>query len=168
MNEKKTQNRTAPRGFEQQYDQVKNKLFAMALIYLKQYEDAEDALQETAYAAYKNYGRLKDRERFDPWITSILMNQCHKLYRRRADTARLTAELQKGSGEPVFSPAYSEEERELMEAVHSLPEKFRRAVLLKYFSGYKTGEIARMLKIPEGTVKSRLHKAVRLLKERMG
>ncbi len=150
-------------NFEEQFDQVKQKLFAMALVYLKQHEDAEDALQETAYAAYKNYGNLRDEERFDPWITTILFRQCHKQYRKRKNRDRLETALR----ETVFEENYSAQERELIEAVYALPETFRRAVLLKYFGGYQIGEIAGMLKIPEGTVKSRLHKAVALLKERM-
>ena len=150
-------------NFEERFDQIKQKLFAMALVYLKQYEDAEDALQETAYAAYKNYGDLRDEERFDPWITTILFRQCHKLYRKRRNQDRLETALR----ENAFEAVYSARERELVEAVYGLPENFRRAALLKYFGGYQIGEIARMLKIPEGTVKSRLHKAVALLKERM-
>ncbi len=159
--------RQEPLLFAQQWDQVKNKLFAMALVYLKQYEDAEDVIQETAYAAYRNYGKLKSADHFDAWITSILMNQCHKLYRRKAKHTRLTERLLQESEETGISPVYSGEEQALMEAVHDLPEKLRQVVLLKYFSGYKISDIAGILKIPEGTVKSRLHNAVRLLKERM-
>lgn len=150
-------------SFEEQFDQVKQKLFAMALIYLKQYEDAEDALQETAYAAYKNYGRLRDPGRFDAWIASILFRQCHKQYRKRRNQDR----LEKALREAAFAAPYSAQERELMEVVHTLPENLCRTVLLKYFGGYKISEIAQILKIPEGTVKSRLHKAVEILKERM-
>ena len=64
----------------------------------------------------------------------------------------------------VAAENHDEEDVELWEAVRRLPEKYRTAIILHYFRGYDVRELSFILKIPEGTVKYRLHKARELLK----
>lgn len=134
--------------------------------------DAEDLFQETWYKAIKNLEKYDDKKPFDKWLMSICINTYKD--RQRSSDKRLRFHF--GSDEertqfinsiPDMSDDMHEEYCELHETIMALPEKQKIALTLFYFKDYSIKEISAMLKIPEGTVKSRLSSAKKLIRRRL-
>lgn len=119
--------------------------------------EQEDAVQETILRAWEKLDTLRNERYFQTWVVRILLNQCYAAGRERLRLISLE-ELQQA--EASLPP----ETAELREAVMALPEELRLPVILHYMEGYKLEEIADILDIPPGTVKSRLHRARSILK----
>ena len=132
-------------------------------------EDAEDVAQEAMARAYRNFARLHDRGRFQPWLVRIAWRLA--VNRRRGDGRRAGRERALAPG-PERADAEAlvlsrEFEEHLWRAVDGLPERLRAVVLLCAAQGYEVREVAAALAVPEGTVKSRLHRARRVLAEKL-
>lgn len=111
--------------------------------------DCEDAVQEALLKGWSRLSTLRVEDYFETWLIRILINECRNLYRRKA---RRETEL------PPEAAALAGADSCLLESLMALPEKYRIPLELHYIEGYKTREIARMLSIPESTVKWRLVK----------
>lgn len=133
--------------------------------------DAEDIVAETFYRAATNIKSLRASERQDLYLLTIARNLCRDGFRRQrpmvplADRALHTTE--RGS-QPQDSLIEDEQAQRLRDAVGRLPESLREVVVLRLSGELKFEEIARLLKIPLGTALSRMHAAVRRLRETMG
>lgn len=131
-------------------------LFRTAYALLQNTADGEDAVQSALTRAYACFGSLRVTERFAPWLLRILKNECYTLLRRRKFWAPLDAEKESADEmhppDPDFSAAFGK-----------LPQSQRLLLTLYYYEGYTTGEIAAVLAIPSGTVKSRLARARKAL-----
>ena len=128
----------------------------VAMSMLRNEKDCEDAIQSAIMTAYEKLSALKHEEYFRTWLIRILINNCNKQLRQRKRTAELT-EVQAVSTSSV-------EEVEVRAAVEALPIKIRQVIILYYSEQFTTKEISDILKIPKGTVLSRLHKGRKLLK----
>jgi len=144
------------------------RLFGLCMKLCANTHDAEDLYQETWLKVLKNIDKYDPRREFEGWLTAICINT----YRNSLKRARKN---------PVWDKFFSEEEKtavldnitgeeppdysELHTAIDCLPERLRITVILFYFRDMEISETARILKIPEGTVKSRLNKARKCLKE---
>lgn len=128
----------------------------VAMSMLRNEKDCEDAIQSAIMTAYEKLSALKHEEYFRTWLIRILINNCSKQLRQRKRTAELT-EVQAVSNSSV-------EEVEVRAAVEALPIKIRQVIILYYSEQFTTKEISDILKIPKGTVLSRLHKGRKLLK----
>ncbi len=133
-------------------------LTRLCFLYLKDYQLAEEAVQDTFYKAYRHYGSFRGDSRLETWLTRIAVNVC-KDYRRRPACReaekRTTIPLALLSEETMGH----DEGRELLLAVYALPEGDRRLVLLRYYSGFSVEEIARALRLKPNTVAVRLRRA---------
>ncbi len=143
--------------------------FRVALGVLRNREDAEDVAQEAFLRAYKNFDRLRDRERFRGWLARIAwrlaLDRCRAAVRRER---REVAWVDTGPSAGMADPAVQNEfRRHLEQAVDELPEKLRLVLILTAIEGHDLGEVARLLGVPEGTVKSRLHGARKRLAEKL-
>jgi len=147
------------------YDQ-KNKLFKMAIYYLKNEQDALDAIQETAYRVCKSYKKLKQLEYIDTWIIRILINICLDELERRKKEFRVFEE-NKNNETIVYENDFLGIEIE--EALMQIKETYREVVILRYFEDLKVKEIGEVMGVPEGTIKTWLHRGMeelhQLLKE---
>lgn len=132
-------------------------MYRYALGILKNPADAEDAVGEAVLKAYTHLHQLKDPSRFRAWIMSILTNVSRTML---AGRGRL--ELPGDMGK--YEQASSGEHKELWYLVMELPREFRQVVILYYYDGFCTREIAHMLRLSEGTIKSRLNRARKKLK----
>jgi len=115
--------------------------------------DADDVISETYYAAYVGYENLRNKELFKPWILSIAKKQCNLWFRKK----------QKSNLIPLdeisdMADTKNEDYDTASEILNLLP-KGSADILKLIVQGYKQSEIAQMLNIPLGTVKSRLHYA---------
>lgn len=167
--------RTAPlvvdedldREFEARLVESSTLAFRVAYGVLRQREDAEDVAQEAFAKAHRTFRQLRDRERFRAWL--VRMTWRLALNRRRADQRRLVRESGPSfaPGEPPAHAALAARERaeRLWQAIDSLPDKLRVAIVLSGIEGHDVREVAALLRVPEGTVKSRLYLGRQRLKE---
>src|SRR5262249_32980333 len=155
--------------------------FRVAFGVLRRREDAEDVAQEAFLAARRGFAALRDRDRFRAWLVRTAFRLA--LNRRRGARRRLRREgaaavpggaegaaeaaaLPGGTAESVEDEvARTEVRRRVGEAVDALPEKLRVVTVLAAIEGHDVREVARLLDLPEGTVKSRLHLARKMLAE---
>ena len=138
----------------------------------KDNETANDLYQETLYKALANQEKYNVGTNIKAWLFTIMRNIFINDYRRRVKQKTLfdnsaTDYLINLKQVSVSNAAESSlRMKEINEAIHQLPEIFKTPFLL-YFDGYKYQEIADVLGEPLGTVKSRIHFARKLLKERL-
>ena len=155
--------------FEQRLADSSRLAFRVALGVLRNREDAEDVAQEAFLRAYRNFHRLRDRERFRAWLARIAWRLA--LDRRRAAGRRERRELVSVDLAPAATAEDLTASREfqwhLERAMDELPEKLRQVLILATVEGHDLREVARLLGLPEGTVKSRLHLARKQLAEKL-
>lgn len=147
--------------FSQKVLDSEQMLYRLSMSMLKNNADCEDAVQQTILTAYKKLSSLKNEEFFRTWITRILINECNKILKKRNRTAPI--EVIENRTDDTFIHNI-----EIKEAIISLSPKLRVVILMKYSEGFSITEISKALKIPEGTVKSRLSQAKNKLKEILG
>ncbi|MBP1592685.1 MAG: sigma-70 family RNA polymerase sigma factor, partial [Oscillospiraceae bacterium] len=134
---------------------------------------AADLFQDTCLRAFKYYRNYDETKEFDKWIFSICVNTyrsgLRKLYRmKKLDFLSAEEHDDFFAGIPDTGNSASREEyKELIKAVKKLPEKFHIVIVLRFFSDFTEKDMAKMLGIPEGTVKSRISKAKKLLRKEM-
>ncbi len=133
-------------------------------------DDAMDALQDAFVKTWRNLERFDLKRPFGPWFFQILRNQCRDALRSRNVRFRLEAldeRLEMRPSDPEKRPDRIRERREarerLWKALEQLSEDHREVLVLKEIEGFRYGEIAGILNIPEGTVASRLFHARRAL-----
>ena len=155
------------REFEERLADSGALAFRVAYGVLRRREDAEDVAQEALARAYRNLGKLRDRQRFRSWLVRISWRLA--LDHRRAGQRREHREQAVAEAPPAPSAedvlVGNEFRERLWRAVDALPEKLRVVVVLAGIEGYDTREVAGVLGRPEGTVKSRLHLARKRLVE---
>lgn len=133
-------------------------MYRLATGILQNCQDAEDAVSEAVLRAYENLGKLRNTEKFKAWIMQITANEARKTYARRKRT--FTSEYLEELG-----PVFEDEHHELWDSVMKLDVVFREAIILFYYDRLSIREIAQVLKVKEGTVKSRLSRGKKQLKE---
>lgn len=129
-------------------------LYRVAATQLRQRADQEDAVQECLRRAWEKRHKLREERYVQTWVIRILLNECHRMQRRMSRT--LPAE--------EIPAAHRDERGELKDALLRVEERFRTPMLLHYIEGYGIAETAAMLRIPQGTVKSRLARGRKQLK----
>ena len=132
------------------------KLYRITYGLLREPQDRMDAVQDAIFKAWRNLGKLRAEEYFDTWLIRILINECHN--RQRAQSRLLPLDSAPEPSEDFQGDLL------LHDAILSLPEKLRIPIILHYMEGYRTDEIAKMLRLPGGTVRSRLRRARAMLK----
>jgi RNA polymerase sigma-70 factor (ECF subfamily) len=146
------------RDFEQRLADCPTLAYRVALGVLHNTAEAEDVAQEAMLRAYRNFNRLRDRERFRGWLVRTAWRLALDRIRAAGRRARREhAAMETVSEIRTENMAASQEfERHVARAVDALPEKLRVVIVLAAIEGYNTREVASLLDIPEGTVKSRL------------
>ena len=147
------------REFSRRVLAMENRLYRVSCGLLRNPQDRLDAAQEAVIRAWERIGSLRKPEYFETWLTRILINICRDMLRTRRDIVSLEAIAER--------PAPEDAGRELRDAIQKLDGELRILVVLHYMEGYKVREIAGILKIPTGTVKTRLARAKRQLREHL-
>ena len=137
--------------------EYENTLYRVAKSMLGSEADCADAAQNALLRAWEKQHTLRDTAYFKTWLTRILINECRAMMRQRARSVPLEEEAAEGEIAP-------ERDSGLYEAVMGLDVKYRVPFVLYYIEGFRTREIASMLKLPEGTVKTRLRRAREILR----
>lgn len=146
--------------FEARVIGMRDTLYRVSATMLFSQFDREDAIQECVLKALSHRERLRDDRAMQGWVVRILINECRQIYRRRKRETPMEA-----LPEPEPAP---DADQEVFRALFSLPEKLRLPMVLYYADGYHVDEIARILRLPTGTIKSRLSRGRKALKQALG
>ena len=149
--------RVLDRQFEEMVTQYQSALLRMCYIQLRDRTLAEDAVQETFIKAYRNLSTFAGNASEKTWLTKIAINTCRDLNRSgwlRLMDRRYTPEML-----PEAAMHFEESEEELVLAVMQLPCKLREVILLYYYQGMNTMDIADSLGISQSSVSGRLKRA---------
>ncbi|HYL83109.1 MAG TPA: sigma-70 family RNA polymerase sigma factor [Candidatus Angelobacter sp.] len=162
----------ARREFEERLAECGPLAYRVAHGVLRNIADAEDVAQEAMLRAYKSFDRLRDRSRFRGWLVRIsfriALDRLRSAKRRaQRDTLWSLPELQPPSPTAEDIAASSQFQGHLHRALEELPEKLRLVLLLSAMEGHTIEEIASMVGVPVGTVKSRIFIARKKLAEKL-
>ena len=136
---------------------MRDTLYRVSATLLRREADREDAVSEAIAKAIVKLPGLRHPEAFSSWMIRILINECYNIIRRnKREIAVETVP------DAYFAPDHT---RALYQAFQSLEEKYRLPMTLRYVEGYSVEEVARMLRRPEGTIKSQLMRGRKLLRE---
>lgn len=134
-------------------------LYRIAVSYTGSSADAEDAMQEALLRAWNRRNTLRDVAYFSTWLNRILINECKTLLRKRKRHV-LQPDLPN-----ISTPPPDEQAALLRAALFALPEKYRVPLTLNLLEGYTVQEIAALLSLPLGTVKTRIARAKHKLEQ---
>ncbi len=137
--------------------------YRLATLILRDRDEAEDATQEAIARAWSSWGTLRDENRFDAWFDRILVNVCRNRM-RHVRTIRVVALDDAYDAAARDSHAPTVARLALEPAFAALTPEQRIIVVLRFWRDLPVGEIAERLGIPAGTVKSRLHYALKSLR----
>ena len=164
---------TLDAGLEQEFEDRlrESSSLAVRVAYsvVRQRQDAEEVAQEAFAKAYSRFSQLRDRTSFRAWLVRTTWRLA--IDRWRSDRRRTVRE-QSGASEapdPTAEGIAAEQQRaeRLWRAIDDLPDKLREAIVLSAIEGYDVREVALLLGVPDGTVKSRLFLARKGLAQRL-
>ena len=155
------------REFEARLVDSSTLVFRVAFAVLRNRQDAEDIAQEALAKAYRSFRQLRDRDRFRSWLVRMtwrlaIDRQRSERRRRARETDHVHASREVTTVETI---AAQERTQQLWQAIDALPEKLRIVTVLAGIRGHDIEEVARLLGLPPGTVKSRLFLARHRLRE---
>lgn len=164
------------RAFERLVERYERKVFRLCCALLRDPDQARDAAQESLVRVWRALPRYDRRATLSTWIYTITRNRClTALGQRRqldsisdpavaqaAETAQAQQAQQAQQADPDCDPLQL-----LRELVDALPERYRQSIILFYYEERSVSEVAGMLGLPEGTVKTNLHRARAMLLERV-
>lgn len=147
---------------EQLYKLYANKLFAVSLKYSRNYEEAEDNLQDAFLTILKKIAQYKNKGSFEGWMKRIVINTALQRYRKQ-DVFQIIDE------ESIKEPEVEVNEEELslpflLQIIQELPDRYRMVFNLYALDGFSHKEIAKTMNISVGTSKSNLARARQILK----
>jgi RNA polymerase sigma-70 factor (ECF subfamily) len=158
-------------------EQYQRPVYALVRRMVANDADAADLTQEAFVRAFRSLGQYDPERKFSSWLFRIAHNLCIDQYRRRrldtvplvrvADGEEETWDLPDPGPSPAEGFSDRERSRRLLEAVESLPPGYRAVILLRYQQGLAYEEIADTMDMPLGTIKAKIHRAHRLLKEKL-
>lgn len=138
-----------------------DRLFRLCFVLLGSSADAEDAVQETLLKYLQSAPIFETAEHEKAWLLRVAANHCRDVYRRRTRHPQTSLE-------ELDLAAPGTESRELLDALMTLPEKFRVVLVLHYVEGYRVEEVAKIIGRTPSAVKMRLQKGRRLLAQQYG
>ena len=150
---------------ERVYNEYADLMYRIALTYMHNREDAEDAVHDAFISYIRKAPRFFDVERERAWICRVTVNKCRDALRRRAIRQHSSLD-----DEAALSVPSQEDElpAELRDLLDKLPEKLRLVTVLHYLEGFSVSEVAAITGTTASAVKMRLSRARNLLKETYG
>lgn len=143
-------------AFAQLMGRFKGKVYRQAYAMLNDESEAQDVAQESFVKAYYSLGKLKSEYAFVSWLTQIVFHLCYDRLQKKKKEEHLTENLQK-EGSFTSSMEQAHLKLTIEEALAQLSVEHREVIVLRDIQGFSYDEIAEVLNIPVGTVKSRVH-----------
>lgn len=137
--------------------QNKEAMYKTAIVILRNEDDAYDAIQDALIKMYKNIQNLQKAEAFKSWSRRIIINSCYDIIEKNKKIIDMNSRLTDTYGE-IREDVYKCED-ELVKILDQIEPDLRLTVTLYYYNELTVKEISEIIKIPEGTVKSRLSRA---------
>lgn len=148
-------------SFAALYEEVADDLYRVALYTLGNVYDAQDAVAETFLEAYRGLGSLRENTSFKAWMMRILSCRCKRhIGRYVRDRGTLDIEELTDLGDEGSAQEQGIARADLLTALASLTPAERQIIVLSVIEGYTAKETAAMLRSPQGTVSSKLHRAL--------
>ena len=170
MNEERILIKKAKHGdtdaFAALYEQIYEKLYRFAFYTLKNAEDAEDVVSDTIADAFVSIRKLKSDEAFSTWIYRILSNKCNRKLRQYYQERERLSHQKIMEDREVWENK-TEEYIEVRKSFFDLKDEERIIVGMHIFLGYKTREIAEILKMNENTVRTKESRAIQKMGNRL-
>jgi len=145
-------------AFERAILDLTESMYRLCYAQLRCPADREDAVQEALKKAWEKRKTLKDEGALKGWLLRILLNECHNIQRKNKRI--FPAEYL------PLSAAPEDADSTLHDLMLSLPEKLKLTAVLIFMEGMTGAQAAKVLKVPQGTVSSRIHKARKILQEK--
>ncbi|MEK3884915.1 sigma-70 family RNA polymerase sigma factor [Paenibacillus sp. PL2-23] len=142
----------------------KSKMFGIAYAYMRNEQDALEAIQETISRVWIKRSGLRDENYFATWMIRILINVCMD-ERKKRKRERLMTNIPLGS--VPFPQQETDDRIGMTEQIAKLRPKYRMVIVLKYYRDMTITEIGELLDRPDGTIRTWLHKALKVLREDM-
>lgn len=139
------------------------RLFGLAYLILQDAAAAEDAVQETLIKAWRSGNQLRSPDRVDGWLRQVLVNACRDQLRQSRRRRKMIGALEPDQLVPDLDGRLADSD-EVIGALRRLSTEHREVIVLRFFADLTAKAIAETLRIPEGTVRSRLHHALRTLR----
>ena len=172
----------SPENFERVVDDYQRRLYGFALRMTGNREDAEEIVQDAFVRAFRALGKMSEEQRAElrlqPWLYTITLNVTRNRLRSKrptsvaldslADPDALLNETQEGPEQPEQVVERGTDVELVEQALLQLPMHLRAAATLRFIEGRSHPEIAEILDQPIGTVKSHVHRAVRILRRILG
>lgn len=164
-----------PAAFNRLMEMHERRMYAVALRMCGNREDAQDCLQESMLRVYRAIGSFKGQSAFSTWVYRITMNTCLDELRRKKNKQSTSLDSLVDTGwsprdesmGPEKQAIAHEMQNSLHTAIRDLPEDMRSAVVLRDIHGLSYDEIAQMLEINVGTIKSRISRGREKLREKL-
>lgn len=159
--------------FTREMDKLENILFSFALRLTRNYEDAQDLMQETALRAFKHRDKFTLGTNFKSWVSTIMRNTYINRYRKEKSRKHVNEPIEsflfaiENKGIVANQGEMNVRMKELSRLLNEIGDIYSVPFLM-FYRGYEYKEIAEYLNIPIGTVKSRIFLARKKLKERVG
>lgn len=147
-------------AFAALYSQMAPKLYRTALGILGNPHDAADALQEAGIKAYRYFDSLQDPKAGPAWLSRILVNACYDVGRARSKAIPTGLEVVESPADHASAVG----DTEMLDALQCLSPEQRTTVVLRFFQDLSIPQIAEVMGVPAGTVKSRLHASMAKLR----
>jgi len=157
-----------PEAFGTLVERYDRAVFTLCLRTMRDPEEARDCTQEAFFKAFRSLRTFKPQAKFSTWIFSIAYHACcDRLGRRKKLSGDEPPEWADPSPGPAAIAERNDESKALHAAIVALPEKYRTVITLYHLQGRQYEEIARVLDLPIGTVKTHLFRAKELLRKRL-
>lgn len=147
--------------FTAQILEAESSLYHIAKSILRDDEDCADAMQNAVLHAYEKLHTLRNEKYFKTWLTRILINECYHILRSRKISVPYEDYFE------TLEQAQKEDYSEVYEAVMELEDIYRIPLVLFYVEGFSIKDVCQILKLSQSTVKMRLYRSRKLLKEKL-
>lgn len=173
-------------AFSQLISVYRVRVYGVAFSFLHNHQDAEDISQEAFIQAFKKLGSLNPSSSFEPWLFQVVANMSRNKIRWRGVREKFTisldaepdsggendiAKLQVADPDRKIDPSFQADHtmltKQLNNAVTKLPIQQRTAIHLKFIQGFKILEVAKLMRLSEGTVKTHIFRGLESLKIRL-
>jgi RNA polymerase sigma factor (sigma-70 family) len=158
-------------AFRNIFDCYFQELYRTAFVLMKSPIDADDVVQEAFIRVFNSLDKYDLNRPFRPWIQRILLNACKDFWKRKrwnlVPIEQLYDLIDNGAVCPEYECLKDEELKKLAAAMQKLSPKHRMVVVLHFLNGMRINEVAEVVDAPSGTVKSRLHHALKALRRHL-
>lgn len=143
----------------------KEKLYRMAYTYVKNEEDSLEVFQQTVLQAIESVHQVKEPSYFSTWLTRICINKALAVIKKKKKLI-VISEVEEQRTENIISIDVAQQ-LDVANALNLLPEKYKTALMLRFFQDFTVKQIAEVMGCPEGTVKTNIHRGMALLKKNL-